>query len=113
MRRLGRWIFNGLAVLSALQIVLIVAEWWEQSRNPHGPQMGLSTEIGTWVGWMPLPFFLIVMAILPVLRILLWLRHPMRREQHGICAKCGYDLRATPDRCPECGRVPEKLKSLS
>lgn len=48
-----------------------------------------------------------VFAACPTLQLITVLRRQRirRRRGAGQCAACGYDLRATPGRCPECGAV--------
>jgi hypothetical protein len=55
-------------------------------------------------------YFLIVspliLALLAGVPPALWLARSARgrrRTRRGLCPRCGYDLRATPGRCPECG----------
>jgi hypothetical protein len=61
---------------------------------------------------VPFWFISLACAVLPGL----WLRarrqewrraRAARVRQAGICPGCGYDLRASPNRCPECGSDPE------
>jgi hypothetical protein len=51
------------------------------------------------------PFWLLV--LLSLIPPALWLAARRRRQRlaiaAGMCPQCGYDLRASPDRCPECG----------
>jgi hypothetical protein len=58
-----------------------------------------------------LPWWLMLLATapLPLLWAIGW-RRRRRGERRGLCAVCGYDLRASPERCPECGSpVPDAV----
>jgi len=57
---------------------------------------------------VPCWFVVLMAAILPARAV--WANLRRRRRGVGCCPSCGYDLRATPDRCPECGRVQTATK---
>lgn len=50
--------------------------------------------------WLPIALF----AAMPLARGVRWVVAVRRKRRHGLCPGCGYDLRASPERCPECGR---------
>ena len=59
------------------------------------------------------PQWLLVLLTLtpPAFRLGVTQRRRRNRLRQGRCLQCGYDLRATPDRCPECGTIPARAKA--
>jgi hypothetical protein len=71
-----------------------------------GSLMDANVAPAEW-GWQPLEWTLALLAGAAV-GIVCWRRGRARdlsrdRAEHGLCPTCGYDLRATPGHCPECG----------
>jgi hypothetical protein len=77
-------------------------EWTATKINAGGGIEGV-----TWILGFPHWLGALICLIPPFWWLVIRIRNRSAVAQ-GVCQKCGYDLRATPDRCPECGIVPTK-----
>jgi hypothetical protein len=55
---------------------------------------------------VPLWAVLAVTLVCPAISLRRAVRFAKRRRYAGVKCACGYDLRASPDSCPECGTIP-------
>jgi hypothetical protein len=108
-----RWISlkSGDGFICASQEIILSVQYYEsrhpdtswhfecpswRSEAPGQPSGGVSVSL-----W-PLAVMLAVPSLRAVLRWFLFGLVKERRAE-GLCLSCGYDLRASSDRCPECG----------
>jgi hypothetical protein len=73
------------------------ARYYPSKSSPNEPGGTFTLSVRPW-----LPTLLT--AVLPAIWLYRFLK-ARRAHRPGLCQHCGYDLRATPDRCPECGTV--------
>jgi len=70
----------------------------------HGRYLQLLAGADSTGWWLALPYWLpaLLLSAYPI-----WLarsrRIRRRRHEQGLCLSCGYDLRQSTSRCPECG----------
>jgi hypothetical protein len=84
-----------------------VLVWKYLDISPSTGQISLASAFPAFF----LPDFVatVFFAILPGILVVHRFRSARHKKPAGVCSICGYDLRATPERCPECGTSSEPV----
>jgi hypothetical protein len=99
----GWWKFNGGVVSPPPE------HFWEHlglfARLQKGLRWGMSPGVGSHL-YLGTPYWLLF--VVTIAAPALWTQRWWKRRgrfREGRCQTCGYDLRESPERCPECGAV--------
>jgi hypothetical protein len=89
--------------------------WYLINHQPRSYFQGRNGTLG-WTEMWIVGFRIWPVAVLAAVLPAWWLfakMRPRRFARNNLCPVCGYDLRATPDRCPECGTIAVKGNLIS
>jgi hypothetical protein len=76
--------------------------WQNYTTSPFSPSLSRPITMRYRLIVIPYRSPAMLFAILPAIWVWRFVKYGRRRKA-GHCPKCDYDLRATPERCPECG----------
>ena len=84
-----------------------VRDWWRfRATRRSNSYVDLSSREAMAPAW-----FVMLLALIAPAAYLSLIAHNRLRKRLKLCQSCGYDLRASPDRCPECGTaIPHKTE---
>jgi hypothetical protein len=112
MKRLLFNCFSAISFLIFLSCLLFligdICSWFIKNpdeRHPHVPIRDIGADLLIAIVYGALPLAWLMVRFMRT-------RRASIRGKENLCSSCGYDLRATPDRCPECDNVPEKTADL-
>ncbi len=97
-RGLRKQIKNRVLVLIGMPLLSLVVAYWIYA---SGTSYFRNTNVRTLVA-VGMAIALTLITLKSLLRDR-YRRRMLKRITSGLCPKCGYDLRQSPTRCPECG----------
>jgi hypothetical protein len=116
-----------LNLLAELSLLIGTATWcfihspdWQVPVGNHrqwivahkGEELDI-TSYKSFVVWeIPLGTIALLAMVAPTIIVIRWYDNRCKAKKLrivGLCHRCGYDLRATPDRCPECGTFVKQI----